>query len=182
MKKRTILFIIVAALLFSCSNPNPSAESKAQKLIKDFVLADLNNPKGYEPESFGSLDSLFSKLEDDYDYNLNFDKFDKFLGLLEDLENEIKRKESYPSLFRDYKDEGGEYEIDLEYLEMYGDSMEYYLNIAENIKANFKPKFLGWEMVHRYFVKTGFGGGIEFETKFYFDEDITKIVKTEIED
>jgi len=56
MKKTGIMFII-AAIFAGCS---PSNEKRAQKLVKEYMIVNLKDPKSYESISFSKLDSLFS--------------------------------------------------------------------------------------------------------------------------
>lgn len=57
--KRIIMVLVI--VLAGCSK---SPEEKAQKLIKEYIINNANDPKSYEPIEFSNLDTFF---KDEYD-------------------------------------------------------------------------------------------------------------------
>lgn len=160
------LFILISILLtVGCASP----EKKAQKLIKDNLITNMNDPKSYESVSFESLDSSFTDIETDPQMNALFEKSQYFL-------REAKEKEAeYESIYvydqqtisekRKISDEWG----------AALDSANYYSDEMKEYHRNFKSVFNGWKMSHTFRGKNSFGATIKNTSVFYFDKDLTQV-------
>jgi hypothetical protein len=172
MKKVLIVFSLLAVLAGCTSN-----EKKAKSLIKDYMKTHLNDPKSYEAVEFGTLDTLFSKLEHDFDYIKYNEGFKAYLKMQEDAMTEIDRKQSLIYTYENYSG-SDEYNLDMEYAKMYLDSMKLYAEKIKIIHNNFKPEFNGWTMQHSYRAKNGLGALMLYTNKINFDKELTKITNT----
>lgn len=158
MKK--VLFVSIAALLVcGCSTP----EKSAQKLIKDYLAANLNDAKSYEGVEFGTLDSVFTTLKDTPYYRYK-SKFDYFINEAQFATNMLGITYS--------KKESKEYE------EKFNTSIseaEKYSQMADSVADAFVPEFKGWQMTHKYRAKNGVGALNISTAMVQFDKDLTTV-------
>lgn len=159
MKK--ILYIAATALLLgACAKPAPTNEEKAQKLINEFIMANANDPKSYEPVSFGTLDSTFSSYYASDRY--------KELDSLSDM---------YSAAFDKFIESEN-----LDSAQVYLDKNKEISNIITKEASTYKGEHFGWEMTHRYRAANGFGAITLGTTIFYFDKELTEITRTKNEE
>jgi hypothetical protein len=159
MKK--ILYIAATALLLgACAKPAPTNEEKAQKLINEFIMANANDPKSYEAVSFGTLDSTFSSY------------------YASDRYKDLKKQESaYDSLWDFHLDKGN-----FDSCSWYSDKKSEIGTLMRNEADTYKGNHFGWKMSHRYRAANGFGAITIGTTIFYFDKEITEIIRTKDEE
>lgn len=169
MKKFFLLTILTTCLL-GCS----SREDKIKTLIKEYVKENLKEPSSYEPLSFSVLDSTFTSYFSTEEGKMLYDlgsyfgeyykKYDKFDSLSFAAFKKPHSFDKYLSL----KDSAKYYRKKYE---------DAYMLYKENEK-NFKGEFNGWRVTHKYRAKNGFGI-LDFENmEFFFDKEVTKIVKS----
>lgn len=162
--KKYILPIMAAMLMASCAS-EPTNEERAQKLITDYILANANDPKSYEPVSFGTLDSTFTS----YYASDRFKELDSISSFLE-------RKQAM-------------YEIFLNLNNKYMDSIDYIMkqrleinNMMGEESETYKGEHFGWKMTHQYRAANGFGAITLGTTVFHLNKELTEIIKTKNED
>jgi hypothetical protein len=149
MKK--LLFIIAAALLFSCSSP----EKKAQNLIKKYLKENINDAKSYESVLFSKLDSVFSYYWELPEYKNNKHHFDIYINLAEHAVS-----------------------LDLKIANEYLDSAKSYQEKNRIIQENFQSEFIGWKMSHKFRSKNENGALFLENENFYFDVEFKNTYNT----
>lgn len=157
--KKYIMPIMAAMLMASCAS-EPTSEEKAQKLIKDYIMTNANNPKSYESISFGALDSTFSSYYASERYKaldkkreLNSAAFDKFMELR-----------------------------NLDSAEIYMNDNQRIAELMTSEAASYKGEHFGWKMTHRYRAANGFGAITLGTTTFFFNKELTEITRTKNEE
>lgn len=182
MKKLIAVAVLSALIGFSCSRP--TKEDTAQLLIKEMLLGTMYHPDSYESVSFGTLDSLYSHVEEDSVYiaskialtNLTvlierekkakarnektIDSWDRFYGIaryiphLEDERREINKR-----------------------LNTYNSQIDSLQQRVDSIAVNFNPAFIGYTMEHRFKYLSRGGFVMENTSVFYIDPDVNTIIK-----
>lgn len=166
MKKIILLFCLFCA---SCTTP----EKEAQKIIKDELYSTMNDFNSYEPISFSGLDSLFSTYEMDSAYIKNEKLKIKFKELSDFAEIRIKENRTDP----EYMSKDGKSRIDMSiFVANIIYEKEWYKLMRDSILSNFKPKFIGFKMLHKFREKNSIGATMINERVFYFDEMIKKTI------
>lgn len=164
MKKTLTLLAMMALVMLSCGSP----EKDAQKLIKDFFKTNIDNPSSYEAVEFGTLDSVFTTLEDNADYRTA--KHNHRMCMID-----VDGNQTLADDCRVY----GEYDKAIEYLKKAEEALnksQEYTQQMDKIRKSFKPQFNGWKMSHSFRCENAFGAVVLNEMDVYFDKDITKIV------
>jgi len=161
--RKLVLALLYILLISSCS---PSKEKKAQKLITQHLKETLNDWSSYESVKFGTLDTLYSKLEDD-SLNIKVDKWVQSGQKIEQLINLYGHNviDMYPKEFRE-----GTSALD---------SIEKYKNQVDSLMKNFKPQFIGWQMDHSFRANNAMGNKVICHYKYDFDPEVTIIKKSE---
>lgn len=161
--KKTLFIAMMALVMASCTK---SPEQIAQQLIKDSFTEDPQAAQFYEPISFGTLDSVFTTLDDYEPFNTAYDKYMDCKKAAETYEWEAKKA--------GWDDD---YETQLKFLksanEMY-DKAEVHRQEALATKNTFKPEFKGWKMNHKFNVNNGIV--VPFEVDIYFNKELTEVV------
>ena len=164
MKIKLNFVVVVSVILFvGCSNP----EKRAQKLIKESLQQTLNDPKSYESMEFGSLDSLFTNLNNIPDYYFLSLKFDMFLALF----NDAKRDYNYAFDMKEKK-------LYAEFMKDHADSMQLINAEIEKIENTFISEFDGWKMTHKFRANNAMGAKTIGSCIFFFDKDITTVTES----
>ena len=132
---------VLALFAISCNSP----EKKTQKLIKTYLLKNLNDAKSYESVSFGVLVESKTRVEDDIWYKTYIEVANNYLDTYK--------------IFNDF-----------EAL----DSANVNLERAKDVEKSFTAE-REWAMTHKYRAKNGLGATILRETIFYIDDEITYV-------
>lgn len=166
--KKILCSLITGLLLQSCTS---SPEDRAKELIKNHLYETLNDDKSYESVSYGELDSIYTSIKDDSIYrrsNLQYDIFYSLFQSNEKFYHEYKHDDYMVSYCDNLVDE----------MHIYLDSMKFYAAIKDSIEKSFNPEFKGYAITHRFRANNALGNKILSLYVFYFDKDITKIVRT----
>jgi hypothetical protein len=161
MRKIALITVVLATVLFGCTSP----EKKAQKLIEEKLQEILNDPKSYEPVSFGSLDSAFTSVYENLDYIRINAKYTVYSGNVEDKSN-----------YEYFDEDKIKYVVDFELWQSEIDTAKKYIAVLEKMEKEFIPEFKGWSMTHKLRAKNAMNATILGEYIFWFDKDITKII------
>jgi len=165
---RKILIYGLVIISTACTSP----EKDAKKLIENELFLTLNDFKSYEQVKFSKLDSLFSN----YKMDSLFIKNEKLKTRLQ--EYAIQCQDRYKANINDpvYGRPGGEWVHDMSIgiANIYFEK-EYYKRMHDSIITNFKPKFVGFKMNHKYRSKNAIGGISIHEKEFYFNKMLTKL-------
>lgn len=157
--KKLFMPIMAAILMASCAS-EPTPEEQAQKLITDYIMANANDPKSYEPVSFGTLDSTFSSFYASQRYD------------------DLKKKEStYDSLWHYHLAIGN-----FDSCSWYSDKKGEIRSLMHDEANTYKGEHFGWKMSHRYRAANGFGAITLGTTIFYFDKELIEITRTKDEE
>lgn len=161
--KKVLVIAMMALVMASCSK---SPEQIAQQLIKDSFTEDPQTAQFYEPVAFGTLDSVFTTIDDYEPFNTAYDKYTDCKKAAENYEWEAK-KASWDN----------DYEKQIKFLESANqmfDKAEKYRQEALSTKKTFTPQFKGWKMNHKF----NFNNGIvlPFEVDIYFNKELTEII------
>lgn len=153
MKK--LLFIFVAVLMVACTM---TEQDKAERLVKDYMERNANDPSSVEYVEFGTLqpDSVISfYFTDEYEEMKDSDEI--LMNETERLRLEGKYKEA-------------------------ADMAERGLQFLERIEAkvdSFKPYQRGMKMRLEYRAKNGVGALVKSTATVRFDNELTKITSFE---
>jgi hypothetical protein len=104
--KKVLVIAMMALVMASCSK---SPEQIAQQLIKDSFTEDPQTAQFYEPVAFGTLDSVFTTLQDCEEYMQAYNAYHNFLDNYEFDKAQIESKkaleiqESFISEFKGWK-------------------------------------------------------------------------------
>ncbi|MCC8409896.1 hypothetical protein LJ707_13240 [Mucilaginibacter sp. UR6-1] len=162
MKKTLLIASAALLLLSSCGDKKASLEETAKKNIAIYLNQHLNDSTSYQPASFGTLDSLTDSFYDDPNYKKIDDQISDISSeKISDMEknyNAYSKKEA--AGFYDKKKAALEAEQDI-------------------IAKNYKEKFIGYRMEHKYRAKNGFGALMQNETVFVLDSlgNVVKALK-----
>jgi hypothetical protein len=155
MKKFAIL-MLAALLVYACGNNDKTAQSLIKNELKQ-------TQAGYEPQSFGSLDSLYTSYKNDSTFATLLRKADFYhTQYVEQIHNAIqsatsKQQEALQKVVKAYEDSATTYKMQLDLF-----------------KKSFRGVYSGWKMSHTYKLKHQ--GVDSVVTKvFYFDPRLTKI-------
>lgn len=168
MKRIIVVIVAVAAIFTSCTSP----EKKAQKLIKERLKETLHDYKSYEPVNFSGLDSNFTDVFSDTAYSNYADIVIYYSKSLDEYEEKADRYRG-----RSYFE--SEYSVALSMAKWCRDSLIHYLEICKEIEKDFVPEFIGWKMTHKFRANNGNGALRLGENRYYFDKDVTKVLRTE---
>lgn len=161
--KKTLFIAMMVLVMASCTK---SPEQIAQQLVKQSFKEDPQTAQFYEPVSFGTLDSVFTTIDDYEPFNTAYDNYTDCKKAAENYEWEAK-KASWDNDYRTQK----QY---LEWANETYDKAEKYRQEALSMKNTFKPEFKGWKMNHKFNVNNGIV--VPFEVDIYFNKELTEIV------
>ena len=128
-----------------------SKEKQARKLIKEYLAEELRYPSTYKAFSFGTLDSVFESPELD---------IIKLSGKYMDTATYYQKSANYQMFY-----------IYLNKSNACMDSLKKYEDI-------FTHDFIGWSMDHEYQYSDK-KGNEQTVGVFYFDQDVTKVLREE---
>jgi hypothetical protein len=142
------LLVVFSTIIVSCTSP----EKKAQKAIKDYLQANLNDAKSYESVEFGKLitDST------------------EFYAPLYDYAIEESAYKSDSLLYDEFHDNSDKAKM-LESENQLNEKKKEF----EKAKANFKSELI-YKMSHKYRAKNKLGAVILEENTFIIDKDFNK--------
>lgn len=183
------IFILLLVISFT-SCLDESKEGKAKNLIKKHLKETLNDYDNYSAVSYSAVDSLFTKWtlpeelrptvkelaqcaesinQSGYKNITITSDANSFLKDFEKLYDEkyrknksidfLKKEEKWKQLWTEFK---------------------HHQDIIEESKKNFKPKFIGWKMTHKYRAKNQYDATILQNRQFSFNEDITQVTGVEV--
>ena len=141
MKK--LFTLSISLLLFSCTQ---SPEKKAEENIKVFITSKMDDPKSYEPDSFGKLEPYKEELKDNPEFINLYTEFDKRSRLETEAYAQTLNNTDNPRIVQLAK-------------EIYvsrQDSAKIALENVQNYKASYKPKDMFF-MKHRFRAKNKMG-------------------------
>lgn len=163
------IFLLSAILFFSCST---SPQEKAEAAIKEYLSKNLNDAKSYESVEFGKLDSVFTSCEDLQDYKDTMALHKEAEVFIPQSKEKIKslidENKALSSTF-EFKESISKMKAIIREMEIRDSMAVAYL---ENIKHNFKPEFVGFDLVHKYRAKNAMGALILKTDTFKFDKNL----------
>lgn len=160
--KKVLVIAMMALVMVSCSK---SPEQIAQQLIKDSFTEDPQTAQFYEPVTFGTLDSVFTTI-DDYEPYITARK-----------QHRIHQIDADSYEFKASLEEWRDKEKQAEYLQLAKEELvkkDAAFVAMEKAKNEFKPQFKGWKMNHKFNVNNGIV--LPFEVDIYFNKELTEIV------
>lgn len=164
-----------------------SREEKAAELIKQEMFKTLYDFESYEPIET-KLDSAYTSVYTDsiiksYAYIAKsfMEEVNENLDKIKDAQSTIKIcSDSYSSLGRrKYNEAIDEYKKCLDKTGRYLEIVESYMDSIKITSSNFKPKFYGWRVTHKFRCKTK-GGNFDLGNYVYvFDKEMKSIIYKE---
>jgi len=91
--KRIVLLLIAVLAMGSEINAQTRFE-KAKVAIRNYLRENLDDYKSYEPVRYSKLDSLFTSIEDDFSFNVEFDRVHNCTQRLKELGLDLSVNES----------------------------------------------------------------------------------------
>lgn len=168
--KRILFALLLIPFFTSCKD---SPQQKAEKVVTVFLKESLHDWNSYESVKWSKLDSVFTIIDDDETYINAINKtklFDKKV-------NEADQR------FWTYKGESAKAKTCRQNIMdeqmAYLDSMSTCAKIMIDIENNFVPAFKGWSIQHSFRAKNASGNKTIAHYLYFFDKDLTKIVKVE---
>lgn len=168
--KKLLLVLLLVLICTSCNSP----EDKAKSLIKESLKESLHDWSSYESVKFGPLDSVYTKIEDNSYYIECCTKLLLYNQKCEEALSEIK---IYDDLYS-YWASNNRSRL-LADAKEYLDTVNKYQPICKQLIDDFKPEFSGWKMQHSYRANNAAGNKVIGHYMYYFNKDITEIVKQE---
>lgn len=183
MKKVVLLFCSVAFTMISCTLSN---EEKAERLITEYLKAELCYPDSYEPITtiidstcidVSTIDTILGISEEIKD----------LLGIINGLENKYKiaiatmnlwtpNDNSFEYVINNYERAVNEKTEAQSDLELYSKKLSEQLESLKcNVAISCKDKFTGWIVIHKYNAlnKYGLTPIIPNQDIFFCDEEFT---------
>ncbi len=162
--------IIVLILLFSACVRSP--QDKAKALIDHELRTTLHDYKSYEPVEFGKWDSSYTIVADFPAYQ---DLFEKYNSSKKETEEALKKMELYVGSIYSR----AEFQLWTKRSNQSIKDMGIYNHSMDSINKKFKPEFNGWHIKHSFRAKSLAGNLGIHHYDYYFDKDISKIIKKE---
>lgn len=168
--KHLICILFTTLLIFSCDKSN---EDKAQDVVKQNLKENMNDWNSYESVAFSSLDSAFSVMEIDPEIVMaeeTLNSFNKPFAISTSMldiwkEDTMKYAEAYEGELSNWK--------------MLNDSVSFYKSMIDSLKSNYKPKFEGFVMTHKFRANNENGAKRLYEITFYIDTLLLRVVESE---
>ena len=91
--KRIVLLLMAVLAMGSEINAQTRFE-KAKVAIRNYLRENLDDYKSYEPVRYSKLDSLFTSIEDDFSFNVEFDRVHNCTQRLKELGLDLSVNES----------------------------------------------------------------------------------------
>lgn len=183
MKNILILLLIIS--FTSCLGE--SKEGKAKGLIKNYLKETLNDYDNYSAVSYSAVDSLFTqwKLPEDLRptveelakcaENLNKSGGYNNITTTSDGDYHLKTLNNFSG-----KSASAEFLKKVEKWKQLWTEFKHHQDIIKESKKNFKPKFFGWKMTHKYRAKNQYDATILQNRQFCFNEDLTQVTGVEV--
>ncbi|GAD04515.1 hypothetical protein HQ45_06790 [Porphyromonas crevioricanis] len=171
MKKLLITMIALVGLVVAFSGCKKTPQKQAELLVKKRLEVSLHDFSSYESVQFGTLDSTFSQVKD-------LEEFQTSLSLAEKLKEKGFEKGEDAKLYSKF----GLYQEQARYATeamLLLDSAMFHIRRCEELDSLFTPEFIGWQITHSFRAKNASGNKIIAHRIFYFDKDLTRIVKDE---
>lgn len=171
MKKLLLKMIALIGLVVAFSGCKQSPQERAEYIVRKQLEVSLHDFDSYENVQFGTLDSTFSQVEDFKEYQTSF-------SLAKELnEKGIEKIEDAKrySEFGLYQEQGRYAREGKQLL----DSAMYHIKKCEELDSLFTPEFIGWQITHSFRANNASGNKIIVHRTFYFDKDLTRIVRDE---
>lgn len=163
---KNLLIILLPLIFFSCNKLKSSTE-KAQELITDTLKITLNDFKSYQSVSWGKLDSFKT--------NSNSDPNILRLASQSQFFHDMNKRAQQEMADAIYYQDGIMYEKNyhiaiktLKIMKAIVDSITYF-------DKKFKPKFIGYTIVHKFRTNNSFGKPQIYSYIFFFNKNLTKV-------
>ncbi|MCZ4243299.1 hypothetical protein [Pedobacter punctiformis] len=182
MKAIFILAVSIFILSACCCTAPAAPEEKAKSLIKELFEAPKNYTYGYEAGVFGKIDSSYSTYAGDPEYAKVYDSIHNNLDkLIESFPELMSRQQALIHAKNVEQKKLANKRLDeiIKYRDELSKRMDLPMKMRDSIKENYKPVFNGWKMEHQYKANNSFGFKTDRKDVFYFDPELTKIVKQE---
>lgn len=113
-----IVFAFVTCLAAASCAITP--QQKAEKAVKKYILSEIDNPRSYEPVSFGTLNTVYT------DYNdITDEKYAEYREARRDYENYLRYVREGLNILAEYsKAEAMENKKKMDRMQPYADSVE----------------------------------------------------------
>lgn len=185
MKKSMSIILIIILMIIVCSCKKISKEQTAQLLIKEMLSNTMVYPDSYKSVSFGSLDSLYSCIEDDSVYKVSKKvltnmtaqklKIEKDLARNKKSMDNLNQLRTFAVVHTPYLDNRRmELNKRLNKCNSKIDSIKYCI---DSMEIHFKPLFVGYTMEHRFQYLSRINVKREDTAIFYFDPDMSFVIK-----
>jgi hypothetical protein len=160
MKKSILLLTILFALNSCNKNPQKIAEDNIAK----YLAKHLNDPKSYQPDSFGKLDSIFSSF---YDTKEGIELMTAYGDLGKDMREVQSKIYSAKSI------------SDLDKIEeqekIFSEKRDSISELMDEKELKYKGNLTGFRTTHSYRAKNKMGALVLEENAFLLDKDLEVI-------
>lgn len=154
--------------LFACSKP---PEQKAKDLIAKELNLTLHDFKSYEPVQFGKLDSSFTSLDKNEDYEASINRMEEIVKELKEMNQDM---DIYGSLWSSYR-----LEQETRKFKRLRIEFQYNQYLSDSISNAFRQQFKGWQMKHSFRAKN-LAGNVGIQHRLYqFDSSLMRITGQE---
>lgn len=168
--KRTVLIIIVATLLASCSN-----ENKMESELKKYVEQNFNDPKSYELINIKVWDTIYAKELAKNEIIFNEEKIIDYQTKIAEAETQIK-------LNKDLNKKYNSNTFD-EFIMSAKSDLDFYSNEIQSCKKTNESlnkyidnnKVIGYLANHECRANNKLGGKIKESYQVFFDKDFNLI-------
>lgn len=171
MKVNLLATLSFIGLMFAITSCTQNPQKQAESLVKKQLETSLHDMNSYESVEFGTLDSAFSKVEDLEEYKEVVFWEEKYSRK---CTSALNNAETYEEL--------GLYDTQSSYIqeaETLLDSLKKYEKRHQELDSLFVPKFIGWKLEHTFRANNPEGHKVISHRVYYFDKDLTKIVRDE---
>lgn len=180
---RKIFTLLIAVVAISCSSP----EKKSQKLINQYMFENLYDYSSYEPVLI-EIDSALSSIYLDStirSYAISYVALNSlFKESMEEMDEAMEQARICVNNPYDYQ-----FDRYLEQAKEAKGKAEFYLKkkkgVSDTIKIlanDYEPKFIGWNVKHKFRCKTKGGDYDLCNYTFIMDEEFKEIVESINED
>lgn len=173
--KKLLLLSVLLALSTNQLSAQSTREECAKSTIRQHFKETMNDYDSYAPVSYGTVDSLFSspldveyiKSQAEATFKSRAEAGLSEIPITVDITDKIEEMEANSDLYKaDAILKWKLYNIDRKLL----------ISFLED----FKPKFIGWKIIHKYRAKNSYNATILYNKEFHLDKDLKRV--TSIED
>lgn len=171
MKNYLLAKLAIISLILTTYSCKQNPQKQAEGLIKKQLETSLHDIDSYESVEFGTLDSAFSQVE-------NLEEYKEVVF----WEEKYKHKCTVALNNAETYEEIGLYDTQSRYIkeaETLLDSLKKYERRHFELDSLFTPKFIGWRLEHTFRANNPEGHKVISHRVYYFDKDLTKIVRDE---